>query len=99
MNEDSMAARFEERRGRKKFDASFEAAANAGFIAGQSLAVSIGGIEVGVVSLTSAPFNGAIVGDLEFDTRVDDNNPFPANFPAIATGMSVTVGNLGCALG
>lgn len=95
----SIAARYEARRGRSKFDASFEAPANAGFIAGQQLAVFVGGVNVGPMTLASDPFSGDIVGDLEFDTRADDNNPFPANFPTVAAGVSVTVSNLGCALG
>jgi len=95
----SIAARYEARRGRTKFDASFEAPANAGFIAGQQLAVFVGGVNVGPMTLSSDPFNGDIVGDLEFDSRADENNPFPSNFPAVAAGVSVTVSNLGCALG
>ncbi len=95
----SIAARYEERRGRVKFDASFEAAPDAGFAAGQQLAVSVGGVNIGSMTLASDLLSGDVVGDLEFDTRADENNPFPSNFPTVATGMSVTVGNLGCALG
>lgn len=94
----SMDARYESRRGRAKFDASFEAAANAGFRAGQTLIVAVGGVNVGSMTLTRDPFNGDIVGDLEFDTQPDENNPFPNNFPSVGAGTSVTVGSLGCAL-
>lgn len=94
----SMDARYESRRGRNKFDASFEAAPGVGFNVGQRLTVSVGGVNVGSMTLLRDPANGDIVGDLEFDTRRDENNPFPANFPAVSAGVSVTVGSLGCAL-
>ncbi len=94
----SMAARYEERRGRKKFDASFEAAPGVGFNVGRRLAVSVGGSTVGAMTLTRDPANGDVIGDLEFDTNVAENNPFPANFPRVIRGTSVTVGSLGCAL-
>lgn len=94
----SADARFEERRGRRKFDASFEAAPNLGFLPGQRLAVSVGGVAVGQMTLTRDPINGDIVGDLEFDTRPDERVPFPQNFPAVARGTGVVIGPLGCAL-
>ncbi|MEZ5894077.1 MAG: hypothetical protein R3C58_13155 [Parvularculaceae bacterium] len=93
----SMSARYETRRGRSKFDASFEAAPRVGFNAGQQLDVLVGGVRVGSMRLVLA-IGGDLEGDLEFDTRADENNPFPANFPAVAAGTSVTVGGLGCAL-
>ena len=93
-----MDARYESRRGRSKFDASFEAAANVGINAGQTLGVAVGGVDVGSITLTRDPFNGDIVGDLECDTQLDDSNPFPNNFPVVGSGTSVTVGALGCAL-
>lgn len=94
----SADARFEDRRGRRKFDASFEAAPNLGFLPGQRLAVAVGGVAVGQMTLTRDPVNGDIVGDLEFDTRPDERVPFPANFPAVGAGTSVVIGPLGCAL-
>jgi hypothetical protein len=94
----SMDARYEDRRGRRKFDASFEAAQNLGFVAGQRVAVSVGGVSVGQMILTRDPANGDITGDLEFDTRRDEGNPFPANFPNVSRGTSIVVGSLGCAL-
>ena len=93
----SIDARYEERRNRAKFDASFEAAPNAGFTAGEELDVQVGGISVGTMTLVLAP-GGDVTGDLEFDTQADEGNPFPGNFPEISGGISVTVGGLGCAL-
>lgn len=94
----SMDARYEERRNRAKFDASFEAFAEGPFSAGDVLQVSVGGIEVGSMTLAADPANGDIIGDLEFDTQADENNPFPESFPDVNEGTSVTVGSLGCAL-
>ena len=94
----SMDARYEDRRGRRKFDASFEAAPNLGFVAGQRIDVSVGGVKVGQMILARDPANGDIAGDLEFDTRRDEGNPFPANFPNVTRGTSIVVGSLGCAL-
>ncbi len=94
----SISARFEQRSARKKFDASFEAARNLGFSAGQFLAVTVAGVNVGSMRLVRDAASGDIVGDLEFDTRVDEGNPFPANFPAVRSGTNVRVGPLACAL-
>lgn len=94
----SADARFEDRRGRRKFDASFEAAPNLGFLPGQRLAVAVGGVTVGQMTLARDPVNGDVVGDLDFDTRPDERAPFPANFPAVGAGTSVVIGPLGCAL-
>ena len=93
----SMDARYEKRRGRAKFDASFEAAPRRKFTEGSVLAVRVGGTEVGSIALVTQ-LNGDLGGDLEFDTRTDEFNPFPDNFPKVASGTSVTVGPLGCAL-
>lgn len=97
VNDISMDARYEERRNRTKFDASFEAAPNAGYTAGQELDVKVGGVPVGTMTLV-ALLSGDVAGDLEFDTQADENNPFPGNFPAVTRGTSVMVGDLGCAL-
>lgn len=94
----SISARFEQRGARRKFDASFEAARGLGFAAGQSLQVMVGGINVGSMRLVRDAASPDIIGDLEFDTRADEGNPFPANFPAVARGTSVVIGPLGCAL-
>lgn len=93
----SMDARYEQRRGRAKFDASFEAAPWSGFTEGDVLAVLVGGIDVGSMVLVKQ-LNGDLGGDLEFDTRRDEFNPFPEDFPEVTPGTSVTVGPLGCAL-
>jgi hypothetical protein len=42
--------------------------------------------------------SGDIIGDLEFDTRVDKGSPFPANFPTVCSGTNVRVGPLACSL-
>lgn len=93
----SMDARYEQRRNREKFDASFEAAPNAGFAAGEELDVKVGGVSVGTMTLVALA-GGDVTGDIEFDTQADENNPFPVNFPEVAEGVSVMVGDLGCAL-
>lgn len=96
VNDTSMDARYEEQRGRKKFDASFEVPQGVGFVAGDVLEVKVGGVKVGEITLAEQP-NGDLGGDLEFDTN-DDGNPFPAKFPDVGDGTSVMVGDLGCAL-
>jgi len=97
----TMDARYEARGNRDKFDASFEALAGGNFAAGDILTVSVGGNDVGGMTLTVNPLNGDIEGDLEFDSQVepnDDSIPFPGNFPAVSDGTSVVVGPIGCAL-
>jgi hypothetical protein len=94
----SADARFEDRRGRRKFDASFEAAPNLGFLPGQRLSVAVGGVTVGQMTLARDPVNGDVIGDLEFDSRPDERVPFPTNFPAVGSGTGVVIGPLGCAL-
>ena len=94
----SMDAKYEQRRGRVKFDGSFEAAPRGRYADGDLLTVIVGGIEVGSIALTTQ-LNGDLGGDIEFDTRADELNPFPDNFPKVAAGTSVTIGPLGCALG
>jgi len=94
----SISTRFEQRNARRKFDASFEAAPNIGFSAGQFLTVTVNGVNVGSMRLIRDAASGDIIGDLEFDTRVDDGNPFPANFPNISSGSNVRVGPLACSL-
>lgn len=92
----SMDARFETRSEREKFDASFEARAGGVFMAGDLLAVSVGSVPVGTIELVEV--FGDVVGDLEFDSRDDEGNPFPADFPEVNEGTSVVVGSLGCDL-
>lgn len=93
----SMDARFEERRNRERFDASFEAAPGGAFAVGDNLGVSVGGVSVGEITLSALP-GGDLGGDLEYDTQADEMNPFPADFPEVADGTSVIVGPLGCDL-
>ncbi len=94
----SISARYEQRGARRKFDASFEAAPGLGWAAGQFLEVRVGATRVGAMRLIRDAASGDIIGDLEFDTRVDDGNPFPANFPTVRAGTNVRVGPLACAL-
>lgn len=94
----AISARYEQRSTRKKFDASFEAAPNIGFSAGQFLTVTVAGVNVGTMRLVRDVASGDIIGDLEFDTRVDEGNPFPANFPKVSSGANVRIGPLACAL-
>ena len=93
----SMDVRYLKRRARAKFDGSFEAAPGGNYTEGDMLTVLVGGVDVGAVTLV-AQLNGDLGGDLEFDTRLDDFNPFPDNFPKVTVGTSVTVGPLGCEL-
>lgn len=93
----SMDARYEDRRNRSKFDGSFEAAPGGVFTDGDMLAVKVGGVEVGYITLLTQ-INGDLGGDIEFDTRTDELNPFPESFPEVSPGTSVTVGPLGCSL-
>lgn len=94
----SISARYEQRSARRKFDASFEAAPGLGFAAGQFLEVRVANVRVGAMRLIRDAASGDIIGDLEFDTRVDEGNPFPATFPAVRSGTNVRVGPLACAL-
>lgn len=94
----SISTRYEQRGARRKFDASFEAAPGLGWAAGQFLEVRVGSTLVGSMRLIRDAASGDIIGDLEFDTRVDEGNPFPANFPAVRAGTNVRVGPLACAL-
>ena len=93
----SMDARYEERRGRTKFDGSFEAAPGGAFAEGDMLPVVVGGIDVGYITLLTQ-INGDLGGDIEFDTQADEFNPFPSDFPEVFDGTSVIVGPLGCDL-
>jgi len=96
----SMDAKFETRRGRTKFDTSFEAAPGIGFFAGDRLTVMVGGQTVGEITLVEK-LNGDLDGDLDFDTTAqsdDDDLPLPSDFPDVGIGTSVVVGPLGCDL-
>lgn len=94
----SMAGKYRLRRGSKSFGAEFEAAPTVGFRVGQVLNIAVGGVAVGRITLKRDPVNGDVIGGLEYSSNPDDRKPFPANFPAVRAGTSVTVGPLGCAL-
>lgn len=94
----SISVRYEQRGARKKFDASFEAAPGLGWAAGSFLDVRVAAVRVGTMRLIRDAASGDIIGDLEFDTRVDDGNPFPTNFPVVQAGANVRVGPLACTL-
>jgi hypothetical protein len=101
----SMTARYEERRGRKKFTVEMEAAPNAGFQAGQAIVFFVAGRAVGADRLQRV-IGGDLVGELNLDTQAgpgDDENPFPPNFPPVRNGTRVLIKSggenvLGCAL-
>ena len=93
----SMDARYQERRGRSRFDSSFEARRGGRFSEGDILPVVVAGVEVGQITL-QVLVGGDVGGDLEFDSHPDEMNPFPDDFPEVARGTSVIVGPLGCAL-
>jgi hypothetical protein len=91
----SMDARFEVKRGRMKFDASFEAAP--GGPAG-SLAVLIDGTKVDSMEVLPDA-TGELTGDVSYDSEPDENAPFPNDFPQnVGAGTAVVVGVLGCTL-
>jgi hypothetical protein len=95
----SMDARYEEKEGREKLSASFEAAPEGSFMAGNALDVIVNGVFVGNMILDQPGGVGDVVGDLNFDTTANpDDNDLP--FPAIVVGDGdvVMVGELGCAL-
>lgn len=94
----SISVRYEQRGVRKKFDASFEAAPGLGWAAGSFLDVRVAAVRVGTMRLIRDAASGDIIGDLEFDTRVDNGNPFPTNFPVVQAGANVRVGPLACTL-
>ena len=96
----SIDAKYEERRGRIKFDSSFEAAPGLGFMNGDVLAVKVGGMTVGEMRLVET-IGGDVEGDLNFDTTAqadDDDLPLPADFPDVSDGTGVVIGDLGCDL-
>jgi len=96
----SMSANFESRGDRAKFSVSFEAAAGAGVVAGDVLAVTVNGRGVGQIT-AQALAKGDVGAGLGLDTTAgpgDKDSPFPADFPAVASGSNVTVGSLGCTL-
>jgi len=95
----SMDGRFEQRRDRAKFDASFEAAPGGNLQSGDTLVVNVNGTPVGTITLAVA-LNGDLEGDLEFDTNPDEGNPFPDGLSPdhVGSGTSVVVGPLGCEL-
>ncbi len=94
----SISACYEQRSARRKFDASFGAAPGIGFATGQFLEVRVAGVRVGAMRLIRDAASRDIIGDLEFDTRVDEGNPFPAASPAVSSGTNVRAGPLACAL-
>ena len=96
----SIDVKFSNRRGRTKFDTSFEAAPGLGFLASDVLDVLVGGQRVGQITLAER-LNGDVEGDLNFDTTAqanDDDLPLPFDFPQVGSGTGVVVGPLGCDL-
>ena len=102
----SMQARFERRDARRKFSVEFEAAPGGAFREGQRIGFLVAGENVGRRRLETV-VGGDLVADLSLDTQAGpndpDEDPFPANFPAVQRGTQVRVKAggevvLGCAL-
>jgi hypothetical protein len=83
----SMSARYEDRRGRERFDTEFEAAPGGDFGPGQTMNVIVRKVIVGSVKLKTAR-NGDIVGDLNLGR---DGKPIPEGFPKVKSGTPVQV--------
>ncbi len=78
-------ADFEKRRGRRKFSVEIE-----GVGAGEVFDVTVDGVKVGTITA-----NGLGNGDLDFDDTagpLDEDLPFPGNFPSLNGGEAVTAG-------
>ena len=101
----SMTAKYEERRGRKKFTIEMEADPRSGLQSGQTVVFVVGGERVGQDRLEPV-IGGDLVAELDLDTQAgpgDDEDPFPRNFPQVSRGTKVRVSSggeviLGCAL-
>lgn len=88
-----MDSRYESKDGRQRFSASFEIRAFDG--APSSVPVTVDGVDVGDMNLVLAGVD--LQGDLEFDTQStagDFAQPFPDDFPAVASGTEVVVDGL-----
>jgi len=88
----SMDAEFRDGGDRLKFSAEFEAAQGGSFAPGDILQVKVDGETVGTIELV---LDVDVRGELNFDTEAqadDDDEPFPAFFPAISPGTIVEVG-------
>ena len=92
--------RYEEKDGREKLSASFEAAPGGLFVAGNVLEVKVNGVFVGSMMLAQPGAIGDIVGDIDFDNEEDDPKAEDLPFPPIVVGDGdvVMVGDLGCPL-
>lgn len=90
----SLDARFEARDGRQKLSISFEAGLGSGISKG-SLPIAVG-TWMGSIELENV-VNG-VAGDLNFDTNVEDDNPFPVGISSIGTGTDIIAGGLTCEL-
>ena len=96
----SMDARYENNGDREKLSISFEAAQGLGFVAGESLDVTVDGTSVGSMPLTLS-LEGDIVGDLNFDSGENEPGAEDKPFPVITVGAGDEVritGVLGCTL-
>ena len=90
----SLDARFEARDGRQKLSISFEAGLGSGISEG-TLPIEVG-TWMGNIDLGNV-VNG-VAGDLNFDTNVEDDNPFPVGISSIGTGTDIIAGGLTCEL-
>ncbi|TWU44589.1 Dockerin type I repeat protein [Rubripirellula tenax] len=76
-------AEFEIERGEMEFEVEVQ-----GFAANSTYPVSVGGVVIGQLRTNSRG-----KGELKFEIGDDDHRPFPANFPTITAGTSVSVGD------
>lgn len=104
----SMQARWEVKKGRKRFRVEFEAATGGAYTVGQIMTVAVGPVETALdVGSAALEVIGAdLVFELGFDSKAQsggDNLAFPPNFPTITAATDVTVKTggtpvLGCTL-
>jgi hypothetical protein len=104
----SMQARWEVKKGRKRFRVEFESATGGAYTVGQIMTVAVGPVETAldVGSAALEAIGADLVFELGFDSKAQsggDNLAFPPNFPTITAATDVTVKTggtavLGCTL-
>ncbi|MBT9289680.1 hypothetical protein [Prosthecodimorpha staleyi] len=99
----SMQARWEVKKGRKRFRVEFEAATGGAYTVGQIMTVAVGPVETALdVGSAALEVIGAdLVFELGFDSKAQsggDNLAFPPNFPTITAATDVTVKTGGAAV-
>jgi hypothetical protein len=89
----SMDAKFEDIDGRFKFSASIETAADDPDL---TVSVLVGGIQVDTITLASDATGK--VGEVNYDTNPEDDDPFPFDPTSVGGGTNVEVGGVDCDL-